>query len=162
MEQTAKKFSFILLTFLNQDMSRLMTKPAKWLCAQGRLRSAWASAQSDPSLLCPQWVAKDSSFLHADSKDWSDWVDAQANLSLRWEHMPFCWFCGEAAHLWFWESETIVGSVNWFFVINHQGQLFFNNMVCVCFQLNGPFVFPMPVVICKRCLCIFQPRQNQC
>ena len=24
---------------------------------------------------------------------------AQADLSLRWEHMPFCWFCHEAAHI---------------------------------------------------------------
>ena len=29
-----------------------MTKPTMWLCAQGRLRSAWASAQSDQSLPC--------------------------------------------------------------------------------------------------------------
>ena len=29
-----------------------MTKPTKWLCAQRRLRSAWASAQSDQSLPC--------------------------------------------------------------------------------------------------------------
>ena len=29
------------------------TKPTKWLCAQRRLRSAWASAQSDQSLCCP-------------------------------------------------------------------------------------------------------------
>ena len=46
-----------------------MTKPTKWLCAQRRLRSAWASAQSDKSSLCAQWVAKDPSFLHADSED---------------------------------------------------------------------------------------------
>ena len=32
------------------NMSHLMTKPTKWLCAQGRLRSAWASTQSDQSL----------------------------------------------------------------------------------------------------------------
>ena len=50
------------------------------------------------SLLCTQWVAKDPSFLHVDSKDWSDWADAQVDLSLPWEHMPFCWFCHEAAH----------------------------------------------------------------
>ena len=55
-----------------------MTKPTKWLCAQRRLRSAWASAQTDQSSLCAQWVAKDPSFLHADSEDWSDWVNAQA------------------------------------------------------------------------------------
>ena len=32
-------------------MSRLMTKPTKWLCTQWRLRSAWASSQSDQSSL---------------------------------------------------------------------------------------------------------------
>ena len=26
-------------------------------------------------------------------------ADAQADLSLRWAHMPFCWFCHEAAHI---------------------------------------------------------------
>ena len=30
---------------------------------------------------------------------WSDWADAQADLSLRWAHMPFCWFCHEVAHI---------------------------------------------------------------
>ena len=25
-------------------------------------------------------------------------ADAQADLSLRWAHMPFCWFCHEVAH----------------------------------------------------------------
>ena len=25
--------------------------------------------------------------------------DAQADLSLRWAHMPFCWFCHEAAQM---------------------------------------------------------------
>ena len=34
------------------DRSHLVTKPTKWLCAQRRLRSAWASAQSDQSLRC--------------------------------------------------------------------------------------------------------------
>ena len=38
-----------------------MTKPTKWLCAQQRLRSAWASA--------PVGVAKDQRFLHWDSED---------------------------------------------------------------------------------------------
>ena len=33
-------------------MSHDMTKPTKWVCAQWRLRSAWASAQSDQSLRC--------------------------------------------------------------------------------------------------------------
>ena len=30
---------------------------------------------------------------------WLDWADAQADLSLCWVHMPFCWFCHEAAHI---------------------------------------------------------------
>ena len=30
---------------------------------------------------------------------WPDWADAQADLSLRWAHMSFCWFCHEAAHI---------------------------------------------------------------
>ena len=34
-----------------------------------RLRSTWASAQSDQSIHCTQWVAKDPRFLHADSED---------------------------------------------------------------------------------------------
>ena len=37
----------------NHIMSRDMSKPTMWLCAQRRLRSAWASAQSDQSLRCP-------------------------------------------------------------------------------------------------------------
>ena len=36
-------------------ISRLMTKPTKWLCTQRRLRSVWASAQSNQSSLCAQW-----------------------------------------------------------------------------------------------------------
>ena len=51
-------FSFCRLFFSliiqnKGNMSRLRTKPTKWLCAQRRLRSAWASAQSDQSLRCP-------------------------------------------------------------------------------------------------------------
>ena len=30
---------------------------------------------------------------------WSDWADAPANPSLRWAHMPLCWFCHEVAHI---------------------------------------------------------------
>ena len=37
--------------------------------------------------------------LSAQQRLWSDWADAQADLSLRWAHMPFCCFCDEAAHM---------------------------------------------------------------
>ena len=57
-------------------LSRDKTKPTKWLCAQRRLRSAWASAQSDQS---PQsaWRKLGSLATHwTHSKDWSDRADA--------------------------------------------------------------------------------------
>ena len=37
--------------------------------------------------------------LSAQRRLWSDWANAQADLSLRWAHMPFYWFCHEEAHL---------------------------------------------------------------
>ena len=82
------------------NMSRLMTKPTKWLCAQRRLRSAWTFAQSDQNRL--RWAAKDPSLSSCERRRlWSDWVDAQADLRLRWAHMAFCWFCHEASHIVF-------------------------------------------------------------
>ena len=39
------------------------------LCTQWRLRSAWASAQSDQSSLLAQWIAKDVRLLHVPSED---------------------------------------------------------------------------------------------
>ena len=59
----------------------------------------WASAQSDQSSLCAQWVAKDPSFLCGQRGLLSDWADAQADLSLRWAHIPLCWFSYALARL---------------------------------------------------------------
>ena len=59
------------------------------LCTQRILRSAWACDQSSPAAwrnlgsLASYW---------ARSKDWSDWANNQADLSLRLEHRSFCWF----------------------------------------------------------------------
>ena len=69
------------------------------MCAQRRqislgIHPAWS--ESSP---CTHWVAKGPRFLHADSKDWSDWADAQADLSLCWAHRSFCWFCQTAAQI---------------------------------------------------------------
>ena len=44
---------------ISQNLSCLLTKPTKWLCAQQRLRSAWASAESEQSSLCALRIAKD-------------------------------------------------------------------------------------------------------
>ena len=80
--------------------NRLMTKPTEWLCAQRRLRSAcpvWSE-----SLLCTQWVAKDPSFLHADSKDSDQSGQMPRLICLRWAHMPLCWFCHLSRRLTRW------------------------------------------------------------
>ena len=37
--------------------------------------------------------------LSAQGRLCSDWADAQADLSLHWAHMPFCWFCHEVVHM---------------------------------------------------------------
>ena len=61
----------------------MSVRPAKTQISLG-IRPVWSE-----SSLCAQWVAKDPKFLNADSEDWSDWVDAQADLSLRWAHTHF-------------------------------------------------------------------------
>ena len=99
--QSSCQSYFPLSTMKVIEMRHHMTKPTKWMCAQRRLRSAWASAQSDQSSLCARWVAKDLRFLHADSEDSDHSANAQADLSLRWAHMIFCWFCHEVAQMYF-------------------------------------------------------------
>ena len=80
-------FQISFYLFDDLKISHLMTKPTKWLCAKRRLRSAWASAQSDQSSLWARWVAKDSSFLHAHRED-SDQTGRMPRLiCLRWAHI---------------------------------------------------------------------------
>ena len=43
---------------------------------------------------------------------WSDWAHAQADLSLRWARMPFCWFCHDAAQLSFQIKGSIIKPEN--------------------------------------------------
>ena len=81
-------------------LSRLMTKPTKWHVRPAKtqislgIRPVW----SESSLSA--WRKIGSLATHwAHSEDWSDWADAQADLSLRWAQRSFCWFCHEAAHL---------------------------------------------------------------
>ena len=77
-----------------------MTKPTKWLCAQRRLRSAWASAQSDQSLCC----------LHEESLGPMLPIKCTAKTLIRLGRRPgwfdsslsahsLCWFCHVAAHV---------------------------------------------------------------
>ena len=74
-------------------MSRLVTKPTKWHVRPAKTHiSLGICPVWSESSLCAQWVAKNPRFLHADSEDWSDWADAQADLSLRWAHTHFVGF----------------------------------------------------------------------
>ena len=78
------------------------TKPTKWHVTKRKLWSALISAQSYQSL---RGLHEESLgpyiYTLPDSDDWSDWADAQADLNLRWAHMPFCWFCHALVHLHF-------------------------------------------------------------
>ena len=77
--------------------NNVAVRPAKTWISLG-IRQIWSE-----SLLCTQWVAKDPSFLHADSEDsdqtgWMPrliWVFAESTV---WPQ-SLCWFCHEAAHL---------------------------------------------------------------
>ena len=53
-----------------------MTTPKNDLATQGRVRLTWIFTVSSIWLRI-QWVAKGPRFLRADSKDGSDWADAQ-------------------------------------------------------------------------------------
>ena len=77
-----------------------MTKPTKWVCAQRRLRSAWASAQSEQSLHCP----------HEESLGPKLPIERTAKTRIRLGGCPgwsesslgaqsLCWFCHVATHL---------------------------------------------------------------
>ena len=74
-----------------RQLSHLMTKPTKWHMRPTKtqislgIRPVWSE-----SSLCAQLVAKDPSFLHADSED----SDQTGRM-----HMLFCWFWCEAAQL---------------------------------------------------------------
>ena len=64
----------------------------KEMGAKQRLRSAWASAQSDQFRCALNRLLRALCFFMR---------TAQADLSLRWAHRSFCWFCHAAAQITF-------------------------------------------------------------
>ena len=81
-----------------QDLSHPMTKSTKWPVhpAKTQISLGICSVWSESSLSA--WWNLGSLATHwVHSKDWSEWADADP--SLRWAHMPFCWFCHSVAHL---------------------------------------------------------------
>ena len=93
-------------------MSRLVTRPAKLMCARRRLRSAWAS----PSLIRVFTVRMKNPWvisypLSAQQILWLDWADAQADLSFHWAHTHFVGFVMRRLICWSIQKlpwETIV------------------------------------------------------
>ena len=79
--------------FLLCKMNELQHKnhQQKDLCTQWILRLASAVRMKKI------WVLTATHWVH--SEDWSDWVDAQADLSLHWAHRSFCWFCHASAQM---------------------------------------------------------------
>ena len=68
------------------------------MCAQRRLRSAWAVAQTDQSSLSAWWNLVSWTTHWAHSED-SDQTGRMPRLIwVRWPHRSFCWFCHVAAH----------------------------------------------------------------
>ena len=69
---------------------------------------------------------------------WSDWADAQADLSLRWAHMPFCWFCHEEAQICLDVMEYVIVAVKLNFK-RHQKTVCKNvKMAQNCFKFVDP------------------------
>ena len=59
----------LLFVIWNEKWAAARQNQQNDMYAHQRLSSAWTSAQSDQSSLCAHWLAKDPSFLHADSED---------------------------------------------------------------------------------------------
>ena len=87
-----------IILWIEMHLSNLMTKPTKWHVhpVKTQISLAISPVWSESSLSA--WRNLGSLNTHwVHSEDWSDWMDAQANLSL---HRPYCWFCHDAAHLY--------------------------------------------------------------
>ena len=84
----------------DSHLSRLMTKPTQWHVYPANtqislgIRPIWSVFSVR---MKKAWVL--SYPPSAQRRLWSVWADAQADLSLRWAHMPFSWFCHQVAHL---------------------------------------------------------------
>ena len=102
-----------LTKLINELYSYWQHKEMKWVFS-----SPWRCLKAPQycfsytySLHCALiWVAKDPRFLHADSEDWSNWIDAQAGSGsslATWDILlvcsaPFCWFCSAPAQMFFY------------------------------------------------------------
>ena len=95
------------LLYSDNYLGRIVPKPTKW-----HVRPAKTQLSLGIRLIRVFAVRLEKARilnypLSAQRRLWSDWADAQAVLSLRWAHMPFCWFCQDAAHLFLHNCKNI-------------------------------------------------------
>ena len=99
-KEWASRFAGRLLLKWFHVMSRRMTKQTKCPVRPAKtqislsIRPVWSVFAVRMKKL---WVLSYS--LTAQRKFWSDWADAQAELSDRWAHRSFCWVCRATALL---------------------------------------------------------------
>ena len=98
MQKWNTKNKKIYVKFYIKNMSRLVTKPTKW-----HVRPVKTQPGHPPSLIRVFTVRMKKAWvlsypLSGQRRLWSDWADAQADLSLRWAQ-SLCWFCHVAAHI---------------------------------------------------------------
>ena len=81
--------------------------------------------------------------LSAQQRLWSDWADAQSDLSLRWELMLFCWFFHVPAHM---SEEPDMTQIKWILFFDRSGLapcvvlLSWNNLISKPFALTQCFL----------------------
>ena len=97
---TRSSLSWLLWILSGQrHLSCSMTKPTKWHVHPVKTQTSpgihpvWSVSAVH---MKKPWVL--SFPLSAQRRLCSDWADSQADLSLRWAHKSFCWFCHAGAH----------------------------------------------------------------
>ena len=93
-----------------------MTKATKWPVHRAKtqislgIRPVWTVF---PVRMKKPWVQGYP--LSIQQRFWSDWVDAQADLSLCWVHRSSCWFCHALAQLYYntWTQFSVLVHKKW-------------------------------------------------
>ena len=113
-----RKFSSYNIFGLNDIWAASWQNQQNGLCAQWRLRSAFCIRPVWSVLLCAQWVAKEPSFLHADSEE-SDQTGQMPKL---------IWvFAGRTHHF----VDFVVLRLKWWFIL--PDVYLCNFYICKCF-----------------------------
>ena len=90
----------LYVSLFSLNLSHSMTKPTSCHVRPAKTQISLGIPQSDQNLCCPHEETFGLKLpLRAQRGLGSDWAKAQADLSLRWAHRSFCWFCHAAAHV---------------------------------------------------------------